>query len=339
MGSAPGRPQATAAQAQAATPRSRAVLSLRAEELLSWLAVEKGRSPNTLVAYRRDLAAYEAWALERGCSERLEESVLAEYVGHLQGSGLAPASVARAVVAVRSLYRFVALEGAGSEGAGSEGADGAGWARVPSLRPPKVPQGIPKALSEQEVSALLGAVTGDGPLALRDRAVLEVLYATGVRISELTGLCLGDLVVDEQLARVVGKGNKERLVPLGRYAREALAAWLGPGGRSALVPRHWAARTDADAVFLNRKGGRLTRQGAWLVVRRYGALVGLAGKLSPHVLRHSCATHMLDHGADIRVVQELLGHVSVNTTQVYTKVSQQRLKSVYLTSHPRARDS
>ena len=310
-------------------PRSRAALSLPAEEMLSWLAVEKGRSANTLVAYRRDLAAYEAWARARGCLGHLDEATFAEYIAYLRGSGLAPASVARAVVAVRSLYRFVALEA----------GDGAVGGQASLLSPPKVPQSIPKALSEAEVGSLLSAVTGGGPLALRDRAVLEVLYGTGARISELTGLCLGDLVVEEQLARVVGKGNKERLVPLGRYAREALSAWLGPGGRGALVPQRWARRTDADALFLNRRGGRLSRQGAWLIVRHYGMLVGLGGRLSPHVLRHSCATHMLDHGADIRVVQELLGHASISTTQVYTKVSSERLKSAYLSSHPRARDT
>ena len=319
-----------------ATPRSRAQLSLPAEEMLSWLAVEKGRSANTLAAYRRDLAAYEAWARERGSPDALDEATFGAYISCLRGSGLAPASVARAVVAVRSLYRFVALEYGGAGGDSERNGNGA--PPVALLRPPKVPQSLPKALSEGEVSSLLAAVTGTGPLQLRDRAVLEVLYGTGVRISELTGLSLGDLVVEEQLARVVGKGNKERLVPLGRYSREALAAWLGPGGRAALVPQRWARRADADALFLNRRGGRLTRQGAWGVVRHYGVLVGLGGRLSPHVLRHSCATHMLDHGADIRVVQELLGHASISTTQVYTKVSPERLKSAYLASHPRAMD-
>lgn len=311
-----------------ATPRSRAALSLPAEEMLSWLAVEKGRSANTLAAYRRDLAAYEAWAQERGGPESADEATFADYVCQLRESGLAPASVARAAVAVRSLYRFMALEYGGGDGE----------APAVALRPPKVPQSLPKALSEREVASLLAAVTGAGPLQLRDRAVLEILYGTGVRISELTGLSLGDLVVEEQLARVVGKGNKERLVPLGRYAREALAAWTGPGGRAALVPSRWARRADADALFLNRRGGRLTRQGAWGIVHHYGVLVGLGGRLSPHVLRHSCATHMLDHGADIRVVQELLGHASISTTQVYTKVSPERLKSAYVASHPRARD-
>jgi integrase/recombinase XerD len=318
-------------------------LSLAAEEMLSWLAVEKGRSANTLAAYRRDLGAYEAWLRAQGCPRQsggqgvpmgsigdlhagVDEATVAKYLAHLRSSGLAPASVARAMVAVRSLYRFL-----------SEQCD-AGTNPGARLRPPGVPQGLPKALSEQEVASLLASVRGEGPLQVRDRAVLEVLYGTGMRISELTGLCLADLWVEEQLVRVLGKGGKERFVPLGRYARDALASWLGPAGRQALVPRMWARRGDCDAVFLNARGGRLSRQGAWGIVRHYGERAGLKGRLTPHVLRHSCATHMLEHGADIRAVQELLGHASIGTTQVYTKVSPERLRAAYMAAHPRARD-
>jgi integrase/recombinase XerD len=199
-----------------------------------------------------------------------------------------------------------------------------------------VPAGLPKSLSEDEVAALLAAVAGDEPVARRDRAVLEVLYGTGLRISELVGLRLADVDLESALLRAFGKGSKERVVPVGRHAVAALADWLGPGGRPALVPERWARRTDADAVFLNRRGGRLTRQGAWLVVKRWGGEVGLGPRLTPHVLRHSCATHMLDHGADIRTVQELLGHASVSTTQVYTRVSTERLFAAYRAAHPRA---
>lgn len=303
-----------------------AALSLPGEELLSWLAVEKNRSHNTLLAYRRDLVAYESWLREQGTDE-VDEETVARYVAHLRASGLAPASVARAMVAVRSLHRFLVAEGP---------------ARVDptsALKPPPVPQGLPKALSEEEVGRLLAAVSGDEPAQRRDRAVLEVLYGTGMRISELTGLCLADVSTDEPLVRVLGKGNKERLVPLGRYARQALDAWTGPGGRPALVNRKGARRTDASALFLNLRGGRLSRQGAWGIVRQYGRRAGLDGRLTPHVLRHSCATHMLDHGADIRVVQELLGHASIATTQVYTRVSSERLRAVYDSAHPRAKRS
>jgi len=202
---------------------------------------------------------------------------------------------------------------------------------------PKVPRGVPKALSEADVERLLGSVIGDEPLPRRDRAILEVLYGTGLRISELVGLSLADLDLDAGLLRAFGKGSKERIVPIGRFATAALVAWLGEGGRPEMEPQRWARRGDSEAIFLNTRGGRLSRQGAWMVVHRAGERCGLAGRLSPHVLRHSCATHMLDHGADIRTVQELLGHASITTTQVYTKVSTERLWSVYLQAHPRAR--
>jgi integrase/recombinase XerD len=295
--------------------------------MLSWLAVEKARRPNTLAAYRRDLLAYESWlaGLGRGHDHAgADEATVAAYVAHLRSSGRAPASVARAMVAVRSLHRFLLQEGRATKDP------------TAALKPPRAPAGLPKPLTEREVLALLGAASGSGPSELRDRAVLELLYGTGMRISELVGLDLGDLAVEDQLVRVLGKGGKERLVPLGRYARSALQAWLGPGGRPLMVPGRRAQRQAADAVFLNHRGGRLSRQGAWGVVRHYGLVVGLADRLSPHVLRHSCATHLLDHGADVRVVQELLGHASVATTQVYTKVSAERLRSAYLAAHPRA---
>ena len=200
-----------------------------------------------------------------------------------------------------------------------------------------MPQGLPKALSEPEVERLLGAVVGEDAVARRDRAILEVLYGTGLRISELVGLSLSDISLDEALLRAFGKGSKERVVPLGRLARQALSSWLSPSGRGAFAPERWARRGDAEAVFLNARGGRLSRQGAWGIVRRYGERAGLAGRLTPHVLRHSCATHMLDRGADIRAVQELLGHASISTTQVYTRVSTERLRQVYDQAHPRAK--
>ena len=193
-----------------------------------------------------------------------------------------------------------------------------------------------KALSEAEVLLLLDAVTGDEPLARRDRVVLEILYGTGLRISELVGLSLADVDLDGGLIRAFGKGAKERIVPIGNPALRALVAWLGPGGRPLMEPDRWARRGDQEALLLNTRGGRLSRQGAWLAVHRAGEKVGLADRLSPHVLRHSCATHMLDHGADIRAVQELLGHASISTTQTYTLVSTERLAAAYRAAHPRA---
>ncbi len=299
-------------------------LPLEAEEFLTWLRVEKGRSAGTLAAYRADLRAYWAWLRERGRTLAVvDEADITAYVGHLRDAGRAPSTVKRSLVAVRSLHRFCALE--------DSRADPAADVAVP-----RVPRGVPKALTEPEVAALLDAVAGDHALARRDRAILEVLYGTGLRISELVGLSLADVDLFEGLIRAFGKGARERLVPVGRCAADAVEAWLAAEGRPRLAPERWARRGDAEALFLNTRGGRLSRQGAWGIVRKYGDRVGLGPRLTPHVLRHSCATHMLDHGADIRAVQELLGHASISTTQLYTLVSTERLWSVYRAAHPRA---
>lgn len=295
------------------------------EEFLTWLAAERGRSANTLAAYRRDLRAYARWLGDRGVAVGgADEADITAYVAALRAAGRAPSSVARALVAVRSLHRFLVEEGLAERDPAAD------------VDVPRVPRGLPKALGEEEVERLLAAVAGDDAVARRDRAILEVLYGTGARISELVGLTLPDVDLDGRTLRVYGKGGRERVVPLGRLAVHALAAWLAPGGREALMPDRWARRGDAEAVFLNARGGRLSRQGAWGIVRRHADRVGLGDRLSPHVLRHSCATHMLDHGADIRAVQELLGHASISTTQVYTLVSTERLRAVYDDAHPRA---
>ena len=304
-------------------------LSEQCEEFLSYLAVEKGRSPNTLAAYRGDLRSYEEFLSERGLTVVLAtRAVIEEYLSLLGSAGLQPASVARSLAAVRGLQRFLLAEGI------------AGCDPALDVERPRVALGLPKALSEPEVLSLLSCVVGEGPLILRDRAILELLYGTGMRISELVGLSLSDLDLDAAgergLARIMGKGSKQRVVPVGRCARKALQEWLCPQGRGSVVPRQWARRDDSEALFLNARGGRLTRQGAWGVVRHYAVKAGLEDRLSPHVLRHSCATHLLDHGADIRIVQELLGHASIMTTQVYTKVSPERLQSAYDKAHPRA---
>ncbi|MBW3536311.1 MAG: tyrosine recombinase XerD [Actinobacteria bacterium] len=314
------------------------MLSPDSQEFLSWLS-ERGRSPNTVEAYRRDLATYEAWLADRRMTlAEVQTADVETYIAHLRNSNLEPdpeqpartrkpRSVARSLAAVRGLHRFRLDElGATADPTSEVGA-------------PRLPQSVPKALTEDEIAGLLAAANGETPSARRDRAILEVLYGTGVRISELVGLSLGDLDIQGANMRVLGKGSKERIVPLGRFASAALTEWLAPGGRPSLEPKRWARRGDAEAVFLNTRGGRLSRAGAWGVVRRYGDKAGLGNRLTPHVLRHSCATHMLDRGADIRVVQELLGHASVATTQVYTKVSNERLRAVYESAHPRARAS
>lgn len=302
------------------------VLPREAEELLSWLATERGRAPSTLAAYRRDLRHYLAYIRDQNLElDRVSEDEIASWLEAQRRSGSASATVARRAVAARALHRFMALEGL------------AGTDPTVGLEPPRVPTGLPKPLGQHEVVALLEGVAGTDPLALRDRALLEVLYGTGSRISEAVGLSLGDVDLDSSTLRLLGKGRRERVVPMVGAAQRALVAWMQPDVRGELVPQRWASREDADAVFLNRRGGRLTRQGAWEIVKRHGRRAGLQGRVSPHVFRHSCATHLLDNGADVRSVQELLGHASISTTQVYTKVSDKRLREVYDRAHPRAK--
>ena len=312
--------------ASAAPPvEATAAVDVRAEEFLAWLAVERGRSPRTAEAYRRDLLRYSQHLASggRGLDDAADTDVIA-FLRALQSDGLAAASVARMLVSVRGLHRFLAAEGHRAD-------DPTADVEIPSL-----PRGLPKALSIAQIASLMDAVVGDDPAARRDRAVLEVLYGTGCRISEVGSLSLGDVDLHDGLVRVTGKGARERIVPLGRCAATSLERWLAPEGRGALEPELWARRGDAEAVFLNQRGGRLSRQGLWLVVRRHGDAAGIGSLLTPHVLRHSCATHMLDGGADIRFVQEMLGHASISTTQIYTRVSTERLRAVYRAAHPRA---
>ncbi len=301
-------------------------LTAHAEDFLLWLSVERGRSAATLAAYRRDLRSFVDWLAEYGSDlDTADDKAILDYLHHRQAIGLAPSTVARSMVSVRSLFRFMVAEDVRDDDPSAD------------IELPRVPRGLPKALSERQVAELLMAVTGTGAIARRDRAILEVLYGTGVRISELVGMSVGDVDVGAALIRVFGKGSKERVVPLGRYALDALVNYLAPEGRGALEPQRWAHRLDATAIFLNVRGGRLSRQGGWGVLKKYGARIGLGSELSPHTLRHCCATHMLEHGADIRTVQELLGHASITTTQVYTRVSRSQLVAAYQSAHPRAR--
>jgi integrase/recombinase XerD len=300
-----------------------APLGPQAEEYLSWLAVERGRAANTLAAYRRDLAHYEAALAARGrtpLDARAED--VERYVAGLRAEGQSAATVARAVSALRGLHRFLVDE------------ESAGHDPTADLETGRLPARLPKALGEVEVARVIEGIVGDDPVARRDRALLELLYGTGARVSEAVGLNLTDLAGGDGLVRLYGKGSKERLVPLGAHAARALARWLGEGGRDELAPERWRRKGDAEAVFLNTRGGRLSRQGAFAVVRARGAEAGV--ELAPHALRHSCATHLLSHGADVRVVQELLGHASVTTTQLYTKVTSDHLRAAYDAAHPRA---
>ena len=301
------------------------LLPLDVEEFLSWLATERGRSANTLAAYRRDLSGYHLWLTEQHNSiDTVDTATLERFIG-ARRSAAAPSSVARQLAAIRMLHRFLVDDGRRADDPTAD---------VEGVR---VPSGIPHPLSEAEVTKLIESVGGDDPAARRDRALVEMLYATGARISEAVGLNLDDIDAGQRMVRLYGKGSKERLVPYGRLAGEALTRWLDR--RDAFEPKRWARRSDSQAVFLNAKGGRLSRQAAWATIKRLGEGIGVGERLSPHVLRHSCATHLLDHGADLRIVQEMLGHASISTTQVYTKVSQERLFQVYRNAHPRARAS
>ncbi|MEN9287067.1 MAG: tyrosine recombinase XerD [Actinobacteria bacterium] len=296
-----------------------------AERFLSWLQIEQGRAAKTIEAYRRDLRDYEDWLATRKRTSLSASSADVEaFVAHLRKHGKAARSVARQFAAVRMLHKYLAIEGERPDDPAAL-VDGV-----------KVPSGLPKPLREDDVERLISSITGEDSFARRDRALVEFLYATGARISEACGLSLADLDMDDSLVRLFGKGSKERIVPFGRSAHRALSEWLEEGGRGMLVPKRWKSRDYADAVFLGVRGTRLTRQAAFGIVRKYASLAGIKDDVSPHTLRHSCATHMLVHGADLRIVQELLGHASVSTTQVYTKVDDELLVSVYRESHPRA---
>ncbi|GAA2397995.1 site-specific tyrosine recombinase XerD [Nonomuraea africana] len=292
---------------------------------LAHLAVERGLAANTLASYRRDLRRYVDHLKARGrvtFGEVGEADVLAFLAVLREGDGDHPAlvasSAARAVSAVRGLHRFALREGV------------AGHDPAHEVRPPRQLRRLPKAIGVAEVERLIAASGPDGaPLTLRNRALLELLYGTGARISEAVGLALDDL--EEEQVRLRGKGGRTRVVPVGRFARQALDAYLVRARPSLL-----AHGRGTPAVFLNARGGRLTRQGAWEVLQAAAERAGLEG-ISPHVLRHSFATHLLDGGADVRVVQELLGHASVTTTQVYTLVTVDKLREVYAAAHPRAR--
>ncbi len=290
------------------------------------MTVERGRAMNTVSSYRRDLRKYEDFLSGRKMNARLAtESDIESFVRALQAAGEAVASTARRIAAVRMLHSYLVAEDIRPDNPS---------ARIEGVR---VPTGVPKPLSQTEVESLLSSVLGEDALALRDRALLEFLYATGARISEACDLNLDDLDLQSRVVRLFGKGSKERVVPFGRTAETHLRAYLANGGRNVLAPDYWARQGDRDAVFLTNKGRRLNRQKAWNIVRDAGVAAGIAQEMSPHVLRHSCATHMLEHGADLRIVQEMLGHATISTTQIYTKVSQERLLNVYRDAHPRAR--
>ncbi|GAB08366.1 tyrosine recombinase XerD [Gordonia araii NBRC 100433] len=297
------------------------------ERYMDHLVVERGVAANTAASYRRDLRRYREYLASRTITDLgdVEESHVREFLVALRSpvesdaAPLAESSIARTLVATRGLHKFALAEGFVT-------ADAAH-----AVRPPKPAQRLPKALSIDQVEAILRSVTGDDPRGLRDRALLELLYSCGARISEVISLDVDDLDLEHRTVLLRGKGGKQRLVPVGRPAVDAVDAYL-VRARPAL-----AAARSGPAVFLNTSGGRLSRQSAWQILADAAQRAGITTAVSPHTLRHSFATHLLDGGADVRVVQELLGHASVTTTQVYTLVTVSTMREVYATAHPRAR--
>jgi integrase/recombinase XerD len=294
---------------------SRAIL----DEYLDHLRVERALADNTLLAYGRDLRTLSKWAEARTTNLlALQSSDLSEYMGVLRKDGLSARSVARAVHAARGFFRFAVREG-------RLGAD-----PMQNLRAPQSFKGLPHFLTPAQVEALLAAPDPKAPYGLRDRAILELLYATGLRVSELTGLRPGDLDMDVGLLRCMGKGRKERLVPMGRVAARAVEKYVADSRKALLRGR------GSPYLFLNNRGQRLSRMGLWLVVRRHAVTAGVAHVLTPHVLRHSFASHLLERGADLRALQVMLGHADISTTEIYTHVTRERLRQLYDQHHPRA---
>ena len=304
--------------------KSRSELERYLEHYVRYLTLERGRSQNTIAAYSRDLQAYVQYLHSLGVDtpSAIGASQARSYVESLEG---AATTLARKVSSIKNFHRYLLEEKVLVDDV------------TVGISPPALPARLPKALSVSEVQTLLDSTVGDDPPALRDRALLEFLYATGARISEALSLTIDDIVDDDlrcaPAVRVTGKGNKQRIVPVGSFARDAMDAYL-TRSRPALVS---ARGTAAAMVFVGNRGGALSRQNAWLILRGAAERAQLTQALSPHTLRHSFATHVLAGGADIRVVQELLGHSSVSTTQIYTKVTIDTLREVYQSAHPRAR--
>ncbi len=294
------------------------------EEFLHHLAVEKGRSSHTLESYRRDLTRFLGHLLTTGkvVPQEAEPEDVEAFVRRARSEGLSPRSISRALSAIRSFYDFAILEGKATTNPARE------------VYAPRTPRPLPRALSREQVETFIESIDGPSPVDIRDRAIVELLYSTGARISEAAGLDLSDLDLEQRIVRISGKGGKQRIAPVGGPAAAAIERYLRLA-RPVLVEKASRRRAPA-ALFVNARGERLTRQGLWTILKRRAARVGLESELSPHVLRHSCATHMLEGGADIRAVQEMLGHASLTTTQAYTKVTFSHIESVYRSTHPRS---
>ncbi|TDA70002.1 MAG: site-specific tyrosine recombinase XerD [Clostridia bacterium] len=289
------------------------------DQFLHYLAVERGLADNTLVSYAHDLRDYgEFLEQEQVPPDKVTPMVLIAYLVSLQKQGKSQATTARHLASLRSFYHFLVDEKILPASPAAE------------LESPRLPRRLPQVLEVEEVTRLLEQIQGDSPASLRDRGMLELDYASGLRVSELIGLDLGDLDLQAAYVRCMGKGRKERIVPVGGPALQWTSLYLREG-RPKLLKGH-AVR----ALFVNQRGGRLTRQGFWKILKKYARQAGLVKNISPHILRHSFATHLLQNGADLRSVQELLGHADISTTQIYTHLSREKIHQVYRQAHPRA---
>jgi integrase/recombinase XerD len=289
------------------------------DDFLHYLTVERGLAKNSVVAYGHDLAKFERYLRDKGRNPRqVRQGEINEFARRLSGEGLSAKSIARALNSVRMFYRYLVMEAIVSEDPTAQ------------VRGPRTLKSLPRYLTLEEVDHLLTAPDVSTPLGARDAAMVELLYATGLRVSELVSLRVRDLSLDAGYLRCLGKGSKERLVPLGRRAAQRLRAYLD-GARPAILRGYAHA-----SLFLNNRRGPMSRQGFWKILKKYGRAMGLRGKLSPHVLRHSFATHLLERGADLRSVQMMLGHADISTTQIYTHINRERLRKIYRDFHPRA---
>lgn len=290
------------------------------DRFLDYLAIEKGLSRNTLDSYSGDIRRFLGFLEESRIQglEKVSKLDILSFLVALRKEGLSERSVARLQVTLRNLYRFLIEENLLDENP------------LGALESPKLAKKLPHVLSEEEVERLLDQPDPTRPLGSRDRTMLEVLYATGLRVSEMISLRLDQVDLEVGCVRILGKGDRERIVPIGEVAQTFLRAYLDEGRRQILKGR------VSTYVFVNPRAGKMTRQGFWKIIKKYGLRAGIRGKLTPHTLRHSFATHLLDRGADLRSVQALLGHVDISTTQIYTHVSRERLKSLHRKHHPRA---
>ena len=322
MGPPLGRPHVASAGARAHTGHM--ALNDLVDDFLGYLSVERGASPHTLSAYRHDLALYVGFLADRDVTEPddVTRDEVGGFIAWLREAGFAPTTIERRVASVKSFHRFLVREGV---------TQNHPTASVPL---PRTPERLPDVVSIDDVDRMLSQPFAESPSGARDRAMLEVLYGCGLRASELTGLDVRDVDRAEGFVRVLGKGGKERIVPIAGAALAALGEYLSHG-RPYLRTRSGARRQHPDALFLNVRGGRLTRATVHSMVRCYGGRVGL--RLHPHTLRHSFATHLLEGGADLRSLQEMLGHADISTTQVYTHVDRTHIREEYLSTHPRAR--